>query len=40
VKNALSLIDAVPELILINSHDATSGYLRWNLELSTCDKNV
>jgi hypothetical protein len=27
VKNALSLIDAVPELILINSHDATSAYL-------------
>ena len=28
VKNTLSLIDAVPELILINSHDATSAYLR------------
>jgi hypothetical protein len=27
VKNELSLIDAVPELILINSHDATSAYL-------------
>jgi hypothetical protein len=28
------------EIILLNSHDGTSTYLRWNLELSTCDKNV
>jgi hypothetical protein len=27
VKHELSLIDAVPELILINAHDATSAYL-------------
>jgi Domain of unknown function (DUF932) len=31
VKNTLSLIDAVPELILITSHDATSAYLMWIL---------
>jgi hypothetical protein len=28
IKNSLSMLDAIPELILINSHDATSGYLR------------
>ena len=31
IKHELSLIDAVPELILINSHDSTSAYLRWIL---------
>ena len=31
IKNELSLLDAVPELILINSHDATSAYIMLNL---------
>ena len=41
VKNALSLIDAVPELILINSHDATSAYtLRAGLFRPICTNGL
>jgi hypothetical protein len=40
VKNALSLIDAVPELILINSHDATSAYIRWILQCHRRSQNT
>ncbi len=41
VKNALSLIDAVPELILINSHDATSAYtLRAGLFRPVCTNGL
>jgi Domain of unknown function (DUF932) len=41
VKNELSLIDAVPELILINSHDATSAYtLRAGLFRPICTNGL
>ena len=41
VKNTLSLIDAVPELILINSHDATSAYtLRAGLFRPLCTNGL
>ena len=41
VKNTLSLIDAVPELILINSHDATSAYtLRAGLFRPVCTNGL
>ena len=41
IKNALSLIDAVPELILINSHDATSAYtLRAGLFRPVCTNGL
>ena len=41
IKNTLSLIDAVPELILINSHDATSAYtLRAGLFRPLCTNGL
>jgi hypothetical protein len=40
VKNALSLLDAIPELILINSHDATSAYIRWIRRCHHLDDHV
>jgi hypothetical protein len=27
IKNTLSLLDAIPELILVNSHDGSGAYL-------------
>lgn len=41
IKHSLSLIDAVPELILINSHDATSAYtLRAGLFRPVCTNGL
>jgi hypothetical protein len=41
VKHSLSIIDAVPELILINSHDATSAYtLRAGLYRPVCTNGL
>jgi hypothetical protein len=41
VKNSLSLLDAIPELILINSHDATSAYtLRAGLFRPICTNGL
>jgi hypothetical protein len=41
VKNELSLLDAIPELILINSHDATSAYtLRAGLFRPICTNGL
>jgi hypothetical protein len=41
IKSELSLIDAVPELILINSHDATSAYtLRAGLFRPVCTNGL
>jgi hypothetical protein len=41
IKSTLSLIDAVPELILINSHDATSAYtLRAGLFRPICTNGL
>ena len=41
IKTSLSLIDAVPELILINSHDATSAYtLRAGLFRPVCTNGM
>ena len=41
IKNSLSMLDAIPELILINSHDATSAYtLRAGLFRPLCTNGL